>query len=683
MHPLLLSCGFSLSIITAFMPIQADETVTVSQVLTSFEEAWKKPLPINDPRFGTERVLSLLDLDQPALKKVKDAATAKDYPRAERELLEYFRARYAAQKPSGRKLDPRQAQHANDALRHHFRGNGDVFPPIDRGADIDWTGRAFVEGKEVHDAEWYFQFQRMTWWPALVAAYDATADERYFFEWRYEMVDWAESLLPFAKTTPHFVTRGMETGARCANHIAALPTMLRSPHFDARTLMVFLASFHDQADHIPKVYAKTGNHRLADLSQVFRNGVAFPEFRRSEAWRNDALTLLPKMIDDDVYDDGMNKELIFSYHGMYIGLFVDAWEMFRKHGYADKLPAHFYQKILKMADIYAMQSFPDFTICQFGDAWKNTDAGRLFERGLAPLAKDIPYHQFMVSRGKSGAPPAKTSIAYPQSGFYFFRSDWKPDAVFLALKCGETAFWHNQPDNGSFELYAYGRNLMTDSGCYLYGSSDPEDQRWRAWFRSTKAHQTLTLDGKDTLCAPIFRCWCETEDGTALVVENQSAEKLRHRRTVLFIDRRYVVIHDEALGVAAGDVRVHFQFVPCEAEIDGSIARTKFADGANLQVKTFSQQQELITEKEEGWISYQIRKKQERPAWSWKTTKRASDAAVSFLTVLEPYRQGAKAVVDDLRVEVDGDQRRFTWNDDGKKREALLDITAKTFTINP
>jgi heparan-sulfate lyase len=289
----------------------------------------------------------------------------------------------------------------------------------------------------------------------------------------------------------------------------------------------------------------------------------------------------------------------------------------------------------------------------------------------------------MASRGKSGAPPAKTSIAYPQSGFYFFRSDWKRDAVFLALKCGETAFWHNQPDNGSFELYAYGRNLMTDSGCYLYGSSDPEDQRWRAWFRSTKAHQTLTLDGKDTLCAPTFRCWCETENGTALVVENQSAEKLRHRRTVLFIDRRYVVIHDEALGVAAGDVRVHFQFVPCEAEIDGSIARTKFADGANLQVKTFSQQQELITEKEEGWISYQIRKKQERPAWSWKTTKRASDAAVSFLTVLEPYRQGANAVVDDLRVEVDGDQRRFTWNDDGKKREALLDITAKTFTINP
>jgi heparan-sulfate lyase len=47
----------------------------------------------------------------------------------------------------------------------------------------------------------------------------------------------------------------------------------------------------------------------------------------------------------------------------------------------------------------------------------------------------------------------------------------------MPLKCGATAEWHNQPDNGTFELYAYGRNLMTDSGgggggCYLYGSSD-------------------------------------------------------------------------------------------------------------------------------------------------------------------------------------------------------------------
>jgi hypothetical protein len=47
--------------------------------------------------------------------------------------------------------------------------------------------------------------------------------------------------------------------------------------------------------------------------------------------RNDALTLLPRMIEGgDVYDDGMNKELVFSYHTMYIGLFVEAYNLFRR-----------------------------------------------------------------------------------------------------------------------------------------------------------------------------------------------------------------------------------------------------------------------------------------------------------------------------------------------------------------
>ena len=273
--------------------------------------------------------------------------------------------------------------------------------------------------------------------------------------------------------------------------------MLGSKQFDAKTLLYFLASFHEQAEHIPQVYAGQGNHRLNDLAQVFRNAIAFPEFKKSEAWKNDALTLLPKMMKEAVYDDGMNKELVFSYHTMYIGLFVDAYNLFREHGYEKVLPPDYYPRLLKMAEIYAMQSFPDFTICQFGDGWKKGDAGFIFRRTLAPFAADIPYFDYMVSGGKKGSPPARRNAAYPESGFYFFRSAWAPDAVFMPLKCGATAEWHNQPDNGTFELFAYGRNLMTDSGCYLYGSSSPEEQRWRAWFRSTKVHQTLTLDNRD------------------------------------------------------------------------------------------------------------------------------------------------------------------------------------------
>jgi heparan-sulfate lyase len=652
------------TVLASVLPTWSAETPPpapeVVRELEKFAASWPEKILPDDARFGIVRILSFLNLDYPGLEKVKAAAGAKQYEVAEQELLAYFKTARAAKADASAKLGKQDQLHADDALRHYFRGNKDVHPPVFRGARIDWTGRAFANGQEIHDGEWYLQFQRLTWWPALARTYAATGDEKYFREWRFELVRWAEEFLPFSRKTPGFVSRGMETCSRCEYHMTVLPAMLRSKEFDAKTLLYFLASFHDQAEHIPQVYAGVGNHRLNDLAQVFRNGIAFPEFKRSEAWKNDALTLLPKMMDDDVYADGMNKELVFSYHTMYIGLFEQAYSMFRKYGYADRLPPRYYPQLLKMAEIYAMQSFPDFSSCQFGDGWKGKgNMGSFFSRNLAPYAADIPYFDYMASGGKKGAPPARCSAAYPESGFYFFRSAWKPDAIFMPLKCGAEAEWHNQMDNGTFELFAYGRNLMTDSGCYLYGSTSPEEQRWRAWFRSTKVHQTLTLDNRDADRKPTHLLWSEAENLVALAVENQSYPGLKHRRTVLFIDNRYFLIHDEAIGDAAGDVAIHFQFTAGDLKLDKLVAQTGYAEGANLRVQAFPCGREPVAEPEEGWISYEIAKKEKRPAWCWKLRKTAAEPGVEFLTALVPYRDGPAPEVVEASVSAQGNTRLF------------------------
>jgi hypothetical protein len=218
-----------------------------------------------------------------------------------------------------------------------------------------------------------------------------------------------------------------------------------------------------------------------------------------------------------------------------------------------------------MGGIYAMQSFPDFTICQFGDAWKHRDPGALFRKDLAPLAANIPYFDYMASGGKQGAPPTKTNAAYPQSGFYFFRSDWTRDAVLMALKCGATAHWQNQPDNGTFEIYAYGRNLMNDSGLLV---------------------KTLPLAGP------------------------------------------------------------------------------------------------VAMEKEEGWISYDIRRKESRPAWSWKIEKNASDPRASFLTILIPFREEQLPTKVDASVAEQGGIRTFRTEVAGIARLIRVDLAAGTAVIS-
>lgn len=642
--------------------------------LKQFNREWAEPVP-PDSAFGIQRVLSYLDLDFKGLENVKAAAEANDLAAAEQALLAYFRqTRFPTPVKT---LSEKSALHAADALGHRFRGNRDAHPPVFRGVDIDWVGRAVVDGREIHDAEWYYQFQRLTWWPALARAYAVTGDENYFFEWRYEMADWAMDNLPITGKTPKFIRRGMETYNRCERLTDALPYLIQSPHFDSKTLCFFLGSFHEQAEHIRTVYAAKGNHLLGELSVVFLNGVNFPEFKHSTAWRNDALNRLPQMMTEEVYEDGMNKELVFSYHTMYISLFAQAYDLFRENGYADHLPSEYYERLLKMAEIYALQSFPDHTICQFGDAHKPRNPGVVFRKALAPFAADIPYFDYMVSRGATGAPPAKRNAAYPQSGFYFMRSAWSPDAVFMPIKCSAGGEWHNQIDNGTFELFAYGRNFMNDSGSYMYGSSSNEDQRWRDWFRSTKVHQTLTLDNENIELKPEFVMWEEQENLVVLVIENQSYPELRHRRTVLFIDNKYFLIVDEAMGAAVGTLRTHFQFVPCDYSVSGLTVQTRFNEGANLLVKSFPQGPALAIEKEEGWISYAPQRKQGRPAWSYRADKSSAEGQVQFLTALVPF-QGTQAPG---RVEASVADGVYLLRVAGREFNVGLDLESKTAVL--
>ena len=664
-------------------PVMHDEVV---QELQRFRSAWSEPVPCDDPQYGIIHILSLLNLDFQGLEKVKAAAEAGQYDAARQELLNYFkttRTDYSAEPGSYIRGKSKQWV-ADNALRHYFQGNRDAHPPVYRGGKIDWVGRAFADGKEIHDVEWYHQFHRLCWWPSLAWTYTQTGDERYFFEWQYEMVNWAKSNLPFSSETPKFIPTGMNTYFRCEQLTKALPHMLRSENFDSKTLLYFLGSFYEQAEHIRTVYASKGNHLLGELSRVFLNGVNFPEFKKSQDWINDAVTRLPRMMMEDVYSDGMNKELVFSYHTMYLSLFSEAYTMFRERGYEDSLPKEYYSRLLKMAEIYAMQEFPDHTICQFGDAWKHRDPAVAFRSCLTPFAEDIPYFDYVVSDGEQGRPPAKCSAVYPESGFYFFRSAWVPDAVFMPVKCSRGAEWgHNQIDNGTFELFAYGRNLMTDSGSYMYGSSSAEDRRWREWFRSTKVHQTLTLDNRNTERKPHHILWSETTNLVAAVFENESYPGLTHRRSILFVDKRWFLIYDEAIGTDTGDVGIHFQFAPCEYMLDGLSARTAWPQGANLLVKTFPQGKKVSLEKEEGWISYDPQVKEPRPAWCWKVSKQERDPQVTFLTALVPYREGEAPETVDASVSVSGDIRTFNLKVDQAVRQVELDMNQKTAILKP
>jgi heparan-sulfate lyase len=654
---------------------RAQAAIEVSAELHGFNTAWQDLVP--DSKFNIENIIPLLDLDFPGMESVKAAVAANDMDAAGTALLDYYK--FTKDYSKFPTTTAKQSE-ADDALIHFFRGNKDVHPPIFRGANIDWVKDAWENGGTISDNEWYFQFHRLTWWGPLSVAYAISKNEAYFLEWRYELVDYAQDNFPFISgSTPWFVRRGMENYSRTQQFTKVLPHFVGSNHFDLKTLQYYLYSLHYQAEYIRTVYSQDGNHLLGELSEVFRNGINFPEFKNSSDWIKDALTMLPERMEANVYPDGMNTELVFSYHGMYVSLFSSAWMLFNEYGYGDSLPDFFYPRLKKMAEIAAYHVFPDFSMVQYGDGWKNNDATWLFRRPVNDFAPNLPWLSFMKTRGTSGTPPDRLSAAFPMSGFYTFRSEWNSNAIFMPIKNAGGGQWHSQIDNGTFDLYAYGRNFMIDSGAYVYGSDEGQYIDLRNWFRSTKAHQTLTLDYQNINLVPKHVFWQDSERLTTLVFENQSYGNLLHRRTVLFVDNKYFLVYDEASGQAEGEVRAHFNLVPCEYVFNESeyTVKTQFASGANLTIKGFPQEDQLDMSMEEGWISYDYLVREERPAWSYKVNKSSTDEKVSFLTALVPYKRSREEPSDLLAtVESNEQSRVITLTVDETTYEIFLNADA-------
>lgn len=176
---------------------------------------------------------------------------------------------------------------------------------------------------------------------------------------------------------------------------------------------------------------------------------------------------------------------------------------------------------------------------------------------------------------------------------------------------------------------------MPDAGSYIY-SGDPEG---RNWFRQTKVHQTLTLNGENSQYAPKLLLWEPGNDLDILVVENASYPELKHRRSVFFVDKRYFIIIDEALGEATGDIDLHFQLAPGKAVFDNEkfTVRSDFSDGWNIMVQTLKQENMKLVE-EEGQVSFRYTVKEPRPAFCYNIKKERKDQKVRFITVVAPYK---------------------------------------------
>lgn len=601
-----------------------------------------------------KEVFDILNLDYKGLERVKTLLMDRDSVSAREALLDYYRQRKGAVAPnidtSNITLSDQERRWADEALVHKFFVHSGYQPSFFYGDDIDW------EYWPVKDNELRWQLHRMKWWVPMGKAYRLTGDEKYAKEWRVQYLDWIaknrlegyintdlEPVDLMSAKNVQFAWRPLEVSDRLEAQIAQFVLFLESDAFDADFLCHFLTNYDRHCRHLVENFSLKGNHRLFQAQRVLYGAIFFPELKGSQQWADMAIEILSKEIQLQVYEDGGQYELDPHYHLEAINIFFNALRMCQLNGRSEMLPDHYTSTIERMIEFHTSYMRPDYTMPLFSDA---RDLGKEhIVECYREWSRIFPQNQtilYYATEGKMGSLPQQLSEAHPQSGFYTLRSGWENDATILTLKAGPAAFWHCQPDNGTFELWVKGRNFFPDSGCYVY-SGDSEINRQREWFRQTRQHNTLTLDGANIEKAD-SKCldFTTSESLDLLCVENPSYDNLSHRRTIHFPRKEFFVIIDEALGKRGGNVELNYHLLECEPKVDSSkhSITTRFADKNNIHLQVWGAKR-MRMQCDTGRVARLYRQYNERPSFRFSVEKEAS-AAVRFVTLIVPF-EGDKA----------------------------------------
>lgn len=636
-------------------------------------------------------LFSLLNLNYPGLEKVKALHEQGKEKEAAQALLDYYRARTAVKSPDLNlkklSISKQEQQWADDALTHTFFVHKGYQPSLNYGQEINW------EYWPVKDNELRWQLHRHKWFTPMGKAYRLSGDEKYAKEWAYQYIDWIKKNplvqmdkteyelinngdIKGAKENMRFAWRPLEVSNRLQDQTLQFLLFLPSPAFTPDFLTEFLVNYHKHALHILANYSDQGNHLLFEAQRMIYAGTFFPEFKEAQAWRKSGIAILNREVNIQVYADGGQFELDPHYHLAAINIFCKALRMADVNGFRNEFPQGYLDTIERMIMFYLNICFPDYSNPCFSDA-KLTNRKEMVKNykewhQIFPENETILY---FATEGQSGKLPNHLSKGFEKSGFFVFRNSWGMDALQMVVKAGPKAFWHCQPDNGTFELWFNGKNLFPDSGSYVY-AGEGEVMELRNWFRRTAVHNTLTLDNKTLeTTESTTKLWQPEGQTPILVTENPGYKELKHRRSVFFVENSYFVIVDEAVGAAQGTVNLHFQMPKGKIENnrETNTLMTQFEEESNMKLQCFGPDN-MSMKKEEGWVSTEYRKRSKRMNVSFNVNKK-NDAAVRYITMIYPLKDKSQAptlsakfknkTFDekglDIEVKVNGKKQKLTY----------------------
>lgn len=545
--------------------------------------------------------------------------------------------------------------------------------PVRFDGDIDWNHIP------AQDEEWAYMLNRHRYWIALGQAYAVTKDEKYAEAFCRQLDDWIErNPAPPSPTRATLTWRTIEAGLRCENWIEAFQYMKKSPHFTPQLFAKMLCSLHEHGQYIAAGFdgwKSISNWGVLENHGLFSLSVFAQEFLCAASWRVLSMERLKETARMQVRQDGMHWEQSPMYHNEVLHCYLDSLIIARNHGI--KLDASIVDTAYKMlkADLYLAK--PNHRQPMHGDSDDNdlrdllTAGAVYFEEttfkygGYPRLDYDNAWNYGMngvrMYEKLAACVPDHTSHPFVNTGNFVMRSDWSEKAAYLLFHCGFLGGGHGHADLLHFDLHAYGRDLLVDSGRYSYSDS----MELRRALKECSGHNTTTVDGvpfteyittwvNGRIAEPKGAQWLSAP---AFDYVEGSHTGYRHLedpvhplRRILFVKTGYWLLSDSFDCTQEHMFRQHFHFAPGEIVLEegGLSCRTQSLTEANLRIIPVHPER-LTADVQDSWISYEYNRAEPNKSITYLSI---GQGFTSMLHVLYPQQPGDAACPVVERVEV-------------------------------
>jgi hypothetical protein len=354
----------------------------------------------------------------------------------------------------------------------------------------------------------------------LAAAYALTGEDRYASRVAGHLASWWAANPPLRGV--HWVS-GIELGIRLLSWVwvrrlldgwpgaPALfednPVALHQIRYHQR----WLAAFRSRG-------SSANNHVIAEAAGQLAASAAFGWFPESAAWGAAALRTLDEQLRRNTFDSGLNRELATEYHGLVLELGLAG--ALEAHAAGVTVPDTTWLVLTRMCDALAAVVDDRLRPPRQGDAddghglvldGAGTDRwGSLLATGAALFGRRDWWPEvtgtdvrtpLLAALGKgvpaTSARPRRRPAHFADAGLTLLRARAEAGEIWCRCDGGPHGFLsiaaHAHADALSVEVRHDGVDILADPGTYCY-HGQPE---WRAYFRSTLAHNTLELDGRD------------------------------------------------------------------------------------------------------------------------------------------------------------------------------------------